>query len=100
MDAFAALADPNRRRMVELLKDGPKSSGELQSHFPITPSAVSQHLKILREYGLVTVRIDAQRRIYSLDFQTIDQASQWLLDIKSFWTPRLDQLQKAMENQQ
>lgn len=100
MDAFTALADPNRRRMVELLKQGSKTAGEIQTHFPITPSAVSQHLKVLRDTQLVTVQVDAQRRIYSLNFHTIDEASQWLQEIKAFWDPRLDRLQQAMEKNQ
>lgn len=99
MNAFAAMSDPTRQRVIELLAQGPKSASEIQSHFTTSPSAVSQHLKVLREAQLVTVQVDAQRRIYSLNFETIDEASEWLKQIRSFWSPRLDQLQKQMEEQ-
>ena len=65
MDRFAALAEPNRRRMLELIARGPLPSGAIAGEFDLTPAAVSQHLKTLREAGLVRVTVDGQRRIVS-----------------------------------
>jgi DNA-binding transcriptional ArsR family regulator len=67
MDAFAALADPTRRRIIEMLAERELAAGEIARRFDMTAPAVSQHLKILRTADLVRVRNDAQRRIYALD---------------------------------
>ena len=72
MDLFAALAEPNRRRMIELLSRGPRAAGDLAGAFQLSAPAVSQHLKALREAGLVRVEVDGQRRIYSLDPEGLD----------------------------
>ena len=67
MHTLTALADPNRRRIVEMLGRGEQASGEIAAEFAVSPAAISQHLKVLREARLVRVRVEAQRRIYSLD---------------------------------
>lgn len=97
MDALAALADPTRRRIVESLARGALSSGEIARRFSITAPAISQHLKALRTARLVTVRAEAQRRIYELDPAGIDAVADWVGDIRRFWAGRLDALESRLK---
>jgi DNA-binding transcriptional ArsR family regulator len=90
--AFEALADPTRRRIVELLADGERSAGDLAAQFDVTRPAVSRHLRVLRESGLVRVRDDAQRRLYSLDARPLAELDEWLQRYRGFWAQRLDAL--------
>ena len=92
MHALAALADPTRRRIVELLAERERGAGEISSHFDVSRPAVSRHLRVLREHGLVRARSDAQRRIYSLDPQPLAEVDAWLDKYRVFWTNRLDAL--------
>jgi DNA-binding transcriptional ArsR family regulator len=92
MDSLAALADPTRRRIVEMLATRNLSSGEIADSFQISAPAISQHLKTLRRAGLVRVRVDAQRRIYELDSRGIDEMSEWVMRIRRTWAMRLDRL--------
>jgi len=85
MPPFAALADPTRRRIVELLARGELSAGAIAAQFPSTAAAVSQHLRVLREARLVRVRGEAQRRIYGLDGAGLAEIEEWLM---AFTNPR------------
>ena len=96
MREFAALADPTRRRIVELLATGERSAGELVDEFDMTGPAVSQHLKTLRDAGLVRVRVDAQRRIYAIDRAGFDSIDGWLQSVRKFWSTRLDALEREL----
>jgi DNA-binding transcriptional ArsR family regulator len=98
MEAFAALSDPTRRHIVELLADGERSAGELARRFTLTQPAVSQHLRTLRDAGLVRVRRDAQRRIYSIDGRGLAQIDEWLSRYRTFWNTRLDALERALHD--
>jgi DNA-binding transcriptional ArsR family regulator len=93
VDVFEALADPTRRRIVELLAERERPAGEIAAEFDVSRPAVSQHLRVLREHGLVTVRPEAQRRIYSLDPTPLEEADAWLGRYRSFWAQRLDALE-------
>ena len=84
MEALAALADPTRRRIVELLAERELDAGEIASHF-----SVSRHLRVLREHGLVQSRGVAQRRVYSLDLSPLAEADAWLGKYRRFWDNRL-----------
>ncbi len=95
MLSFAALADPTRRQIVEMLAHRELPAGEIAARFNVSPPAISQHLKVLREAGLVSVRIDAQRRIYGIDPAGFAELDQWLAQVRRFWSGRLD----ALENQ-
>jgi DNA-binding transcriptional ArsR family regulator len=97
MDAFLALADPTRRRIIESLANGESPFGHLADQFEMSRPAVSQHLKVLREAGLVAVRKDAQRRIYRLSPEGLGELDRWLDKVKRFWGPRLDDLERALE---
>jgi DNA-binding transcriptional ArsR family regulator len=96
--AFAALADPTRRQIVELLTQRELAAGEIALRFDVSPPAISQHLKVLREAGLVSVRADAQRRIYGIDRTGFAELEQWLAHVKQFWEPKLDELQRQLLN--
>jgi DNA-binding transcriptional ArsR family regulator len=97
MNSLAALADPTRVRIVEMLAAGALSSGEIASRFEVSAPAVSQHLKALRDAKLVTVRPVAQKRIYELNPEGIEEVSDWVARIRAFWNPRLDALEAALK---
>ena len=99
MDRFLALADPTRRRIVELLGEGEQAAGSIGGHFPISPPAISQHLKTLRESGLVCVRTEGQRRIYSLDPDGLAEMESWFARIRGFWGDRLDALARELNKE-
>jgi DNA-binding transcriptional ArsR family regulator len=92
MDAFAALADPTRRQILELLAEGELDAGAIANRFPVSRPAVSRHLRVLREADLVDVRIDAQRRVYQLRPERFAHIDDWLSRYRGFWTNRLDAL--------
>ncbi|MEO5664159.1 MAG: metalloregulator ArsR/SmtB family transcription factor [Nocardioides sp.] len=93
MDAvLQALADGSRRTMLEILRDHPATAGELAQALPIARPGVSRHLRVLREAGLVDVRQDAQRRIYSLRMAPLQDVDDWLGDYRALWQNRLDAL--------
>lgn len=92
MQALEALADPTRRRIVELLAERDRDAGEIASHFRVSRPAVSRHLRVLREHGLVQARSVAQRRVYSLDPEPLEEIDAWLAKYRRFWANRLDAL--------
>lgn len=96
MSAFDVLGDPVRRRILEILAEGPAAAGEVVEvvgdEFGISQSAVSQHLKILRESGFAAVRADGARRIYALRGEPLDEVDEWLAHLRRFWEPKLDAL--------
>ena len=94
MLSFAALADPTRRRIVEMLARGPLSVTEIAGRFTISPSAVSQHLKVLRTAKLVRARVAAQRRIYELDTEGLAEIESWLDGVGPLWRKRLEALER------
>ncbi|MBX3507990.1 ArsR/SmtB family transcription factor [Parvibaculum sp.] len=96
METFTALADPTRRQIVEMLAGGELAAGDIARRFDMSAPAISQHLKALKSAHLVRVRVDAQRRIYSLDPQGIESLENWLAQIRRFWGPKLDALESAL----
>jgi DNA-binding transcriptional ArsR family regulator len=84
--AFAALSDPTRRQVFERLADGPRAVGDLAEGLPVSRPAVSQHLKVLKEAGLVTDRAEGTRRVYQIDPQGLGQLRGWL---DRFWDAAL-----------
>jgi DNA-binding transcriptional ArsR family regulator len=90
--ALEALADPTRRQIVELLAERERDAGEIASHFRVSRPAVSRHLRVLREHGLVQSRSVAQRRVYSLEPAPLEELDAWLSKYRAFWTNRLDAL--------
>ena len=96
MRAFTALADPTRRRIVELLGRGERSAGEIADEFELSQPAISQHLKALRDAGLVQTRAEAQRRIYALDPAGLAAIDGWLEGVRRFWPAKLDALEREL----
>jgi len=93
---FTALADPTRRQIIELLARGECPAGDIVEAFDISGPAISQHLKVLREAALVQVRVDGQRRIYQLNQQGLSEMDAWLNNVRRFWAPRLDALEREL----
>jgi len=97
MNAFAALADDTRREIVRLVaKNGELTSTEISQNFEVSPPAISQHLKILKEAKVLNMKKDAQKRIYTLNDSGMDEMEKWLLDIKNLWNKRLDRLDRYL----
>jgi DNA-binding transcriptional ArsR family regulator len=90
--ALEALSDPTRRTIVELLADRELSAGELAARFETSRPAVSRHLRVLREQGLVRARVEGRRRLYALDPEPLEELDEWLSHYRKFWTNRLDAL--------
>jgi DNA-binding transcriptional ArsR family regulator len=87
-----ALADESRRMMLKTLTGGPATAGELAALLPIARPGVSRHLRVLREAGLVEVRHEAQRRVYSLRPEPLAEIDEWLGQYRALWEQRLDAL--------
>ncbi len=100
MDAFTVLADPTRRQIIESLCVGERAFGEIAEQFEMSRPAVSQHLKVLRDADIVTVRAEAQRRIYRLNEVGLDEVDEWLQKIRRFWSGRLDILEQALRDEE
>ena len=94
---LAALSDPTRQRIVQMLAAGALCSGDIAGRFDLSPPAVSQHLKTLRDAKLVRVRAQAQKRIYELNPEGVAELSQWVDRIRAFWNPKLDALEAAVK---
>jgi len=97
VDTFTALADPTRRRIIERLAGGERCAGELGEDVAMTQPAISKHLRVLREAGLVVARAEAQHRIYRLRPETLREVDDWLARYRKFWDERLDALQAFVE---
>lgn len=96
MNPMEALADPTRRRIVEILSEGELTAGAICSHFDMSAPAISQHLKVLRQAQLVIVRAEGQRRIHGLDPTGIREIEIWLAHMKRFWNRSLDALEAEL----
>ncbi len=94
--AFAALADPTRRQVFERLGAGPRAVGELAEGLPVSRPAVSQHLKVLKEAGLVTDHAEGTRRVYRIDPKGLGQMRAWL---DGFWDEALEAFRAELESQ-
>ena len=96
---FDILADPTRRRIIEALRDGERSVGELVADVGIAQSGVSRHLRILEDAGFVDVRADGQRRLYSLRAEPFQRIDRWMADYRRLWEARLDRFGEALEQE-
>lgn len=100
MDTFAALADPTRRQILELLGEREHSAGDLARRFRISRPAVSRHLRVLREAGLAQARGDAQRRIYRIEAAPLAEVDAWIGRYRGFWSDRLDRLEHHLDEEE
>ena len=96
---MAVLAEPTRRRMLDVLRDRERSAGELERLLALGQPMTSKHLRVLREAGLVRVRRDAQRRIYALDPRPLAELDLWLAGYRHFWAEALDTLGRHLEQE-
>nr|WP_027927326.1 metalloregulator ArsR/SmtB family transcription factor [Amycolatopsis benzoatilytica] len=97
MQTFDVLAEPRRRALLDLLLEGERSVGELVAELQLSQPAVSKHLRVLREAGLVTVRVSAQRRCYRLRAEPLAEVDAWLAPYRQFWADRLDALERRLD---
>ena len=95
---FEVLAEPSRRRILDLLRDEERSVGQLVDHLELSQPAVSKHLRVLREAGLVTVRVDAQRRRYRLRLDPLRELDDWLAPYRRLWSDHLDALERHLDD--
>src|SRR3977135_702153 len=96
MQTFDVLAEPRRRTILDLLRDGERSVGDLVEQMDLTHPAVSKHLRVLRDGGLVTVRVAAQRRCYRLRADPLAEVDAWLAPYRRVWTRRLAALESHL----
>ncbi|KIL37761.1 hypothetical protein SD70_30800 [Gordoniibacillus kamchatkensis] len=97
-DIFSALADPTRRKILEMLADYDElPASEIHNQFQVSPQAISQHLKILREANLVHVEKRAQQRIYRINTEAMVQLEQWSQSMRQRWSRRLDALEAVLK---
>jgi DNA-binding transcriptional ArsR family regulator len=96
VQSLLAIADPTRRRIVELLAVRDRTAGELVEEFDMSAPAISQHLKVLREAGLVTVRAEGQSRVQMLNPEGLGDLEDWLEKTRSIWSRRLDALEREL----
>jgi DNA-binding transcriptional ArsR family regulator len=98
MDVYSAVSNPTRRRILDLLRGRPRPAGELVDAFPSLPQpAVSRHLRVLREAGLVGVSSRAQQRIYSLRAARLRELDAWVSTYRVYWTSQLDALETHLD---
>ena len=94
---FEILAEPNRRRVLDLLRGQEHTVGELVDALDLSQPAVSKHLRVLRDAGLVEARVDAQRRIYRLRAEPLADVDAWLAPYRKFWRGKLAALQRHLD---
>jgi DNA-binding transcriptional ArsR family regulator len=94
---FELLAEPHRRRILDLLRDGERPVGELVERLSMSQPAVSKHLRVLRDSGLVDVRVDAQRRMYRLRPERLREVDAWIAPYRRLWEDRLDRLERHLQ---
>lgn len=98
MTAYAALAEPHRRQILDLLRDGERSVNDLTARLKISQPGVSKHLRVLRQAGLVDVRPEGRMRWYGLRARPLAEVDAWLEPYRAHWSGRLDALQRHLED--
>jgi DNA-binding transcriptional ArsR family regulator len=99
MDAFAILAEPTRRRILDALVEGERSVGDLVGALAISQPAASKHLRVLREAGFVSSRTAAQQRIYRVNVRPLRSVDEWLAPYRRLWTDHLDALERHLDKE-
>lgn len=97
MELFTVLADPVRLEIVEMLATKERTAGEIAGRFDVSGPAISRHLRVLREHGVVTRRSEAQRRIYALNPKRIDEVEDWAHKLVTQWRHRFDALGRHLD---
>lgn len=97
--AFRAISDPSRRQILDLLALGQRSAGELLEHFSFSQPALSKHLRVLREAGLVEAEAAGRRRVYALRGERLRSVSDWVSHYERFWSEKLDALGGVLDDE-
>lgn len=97
LTTFQVLGEPSRQAILDLLRDGERPVGELVDHLPLSQPAVSKHLRVLKEAGMVEARVDAQRRLYRIRPEPLAELDDWLATYRRLWTTRLDRLEDHLD---
>lgn len=97
MSVFNVLAEPNRRRILDLLREAERPVGALAEGLDLSQPSVSKHLRVLREAGLVDVRVDAQRRLYRVQPESLRAVEEWLAPYRQMWAAGLDDLERHLD---
>jgi DNA-binding transcriptional ArsR family regulator len=97
LTTFQVLGEPSRQAILDLLRDGERPVGELVEHLQLSQPAVSKHLRVLKEAGMVEARADAQRRLYSIRPEPLAELDDWLATYRRLWTTRLDRLEDHLD---
>ncbi|WP_127125663.1 helix-turn-helix transcriptional regulator [Georgenia sp. SYP-B2076] len=100
VDAFAVLAEPTRRRILDELRRSERSVGELAESLMISQPSASKHLKVLRDAGFISRRTVAQHRIYRIETPPLEDVDAWLAPYRSLWSRHLDALERHLDNQE
>lgn len=98
-DVFAALSNPTRREVLDLLHERPRAVSELAEHFDMRRPSLSEHLKVLRDVGLVAVQQQGRRRIYRLDPRPLREVAEWLHPYEAFWRDRPQGLRAMLDDE-
>ncbi len=99
MSAYAALAEPHRRQILDLLRTGERPVADLVAHVGLSQPGVSKHLRVLREAGLVVARTQGKQRMYALQAEPLVEVVQWLEPYRMLWSSRLDALERHLEEE-
>lgn len=97
MSSYAALAEPHRRQILDVLRHGEQPAGELVRRLDLSQPGVSKHLKVLREAGLIAVRAEGKQRMYTLRPGPLVEVDEWLEPYREFWSGRLDALERHLD---
>ena len=98
LTTFQVLAEPSRQAILDLLRDGERPVGELVDQLQLSQPAVSKHLRVLREAGMVEARADAQRRLYRIRPEPLAELDAWLASYRRLWTTHLGRLEEHLDN--
>jgi DNA-binding transcriptional ArsR family regulator len=97
LTTFQVLAEPSRQAILDLLRDGERPVGELVDQLHLSQPAVSKHLRVLRDAGMVQARVDAQRRLYRIRPEPLAELDAWLATYRGLWTTHLDRLEEHLD---
>jgi DNA-binding transcriptional ArsR family regulator len=95
-DIFGALANPVRRRILELLRENPRAAGDIAQEFELNRPAISEHLQVLRNVGLISEEIRGRQRVYHLNAPPLSEVRDWLHPFERYWKQRLDALNETL----
>ena len=97
LSALEVLAEPHRRAILDLLREGERPVGDLVSHVALSQPAVSKHLRVMKEAGMVESRVDAQRRLYRVRTEPLEELDAWLAPYRQLWEASLDRLEAHLD---